>query len=44
MKIYLFKSNQLIVFGVRYNKDLYVDGEHQLTLSFWKWDLVFEWR
>lgn len=36
MKIDLFKDNQEIVFGIRYSKHLLVDGQHMLTISFWK--------
>lgn len=43
MQINLFSNNQEIIFGVRYSNSLLVDGQHMLTLSFWKWDLEFEW-
>jgi hypothetical protein len=43
MKTHLFIDKQEIVFGIRYNKNLYFDNNHQLILSFWKWDLVMEW-
>ena len=43
MKIHLYVDNQEIVFGIRYNKNLFMDTEHQLILSFWKWDLEFIW-
>lgn len=43
MKIRFFKSLEIIVFGVRYSKDLFMDKEHQLIFSFWKWDIAFWW-
>ena len=43
MQVNLFKDNQEVVFGIRYNKHLYIDDQHVLTFSFWKWDLVFDW-
>lgn len=43
MKVDLFKDNQEVVFGIRYNKHLYVDNQHILVISFWKWDLQIVW-
>lgn len=43
MKIHIFKGDQIIVFGIRYSKHLYIDNQHILVISFWKWDLDIVW-
>ena len=43
MRIHLFKDNQQIIIGITYSKNLFVDGKHVLTFSFWKWDIEIEW-
>ena len=43
MKVNLFKDNQEIVFGIRYNKNLFFDTCHRFIISFWKWDIEFIW-
>lgn len=44
MKVKFYKDNQQIIFGITYDKNLHVDGEHALTFSFGKWDIVFSWN
>jgi len=44
MKLRFFKDvGEMYCIGIRYSKDLFVDGQHELILSFLRWDFVIEW-
>lgn len=43
MTVQLFRSNEGFVIGIQYDKSVFVDNEHRLIFSFWKWDLEVKW-
>jgi len=44
MKVNLFKDEcEMYCIGIRYSKDLFTTGQHNLILSFLRWDLDITW-
>jgi len=44
VKVHLYKDHcEMKVIGISYSKNLFVDGERRLIISFWQWDIEFTW-